>query len=289
MKIQRLFRLTVPLLAAALLFSRAAAQAPEATESPAAPDPYQVEVLLPRVVTDYPHDTDSYTQGLVLHEGVLLESAGLYGESDLRRVDLQTGEVLQQTDLPPEYFAEGLALVDDRLIQITWKETTAFIWDAETFEQEGTFSYEGEGWGLCYDGETLWMSDGSDGLYARDPQTFALIERISVTLQGQIVSRLNELECVGDSIYANVYLTDVILRIDKASGIVTGLVYAADLLTEAERATLQSGEVLNGIAYNPESETFLITGKHWPKLFEVNFEAVGLLPPTRTPTPAPGG
>ena len=133
------------------------------------------------------------------------------------------------------------------------------------------------------------MSDGSDGLYARDPQTFALIERISVTLQGQIVSRLNELECVGDSIYANVYLTDVILRIDKASGIVTGLVYAADLLTEAERATLQSGEVLNGIAYNPESETFLITGKHWPKLFEVNFEAVGLLPPTRTPTPAPGG
>jgi len=285
MKTYRLSRLIVPLLTAALLFSRAAAQSPEATEAPAAIDPNAVEVLLPRVLNTYPHDTDSYTQGLLLQDGVLLESAGLYGESDLRRVDLKTGEVLQQADLDATYFAEGLALVDDRLIQITWQEGKAFVWDATTFEPQKTFDYTGEGWGLCYDGDTLWMTDGSDGLFARDPQTFEVIERKSVTLQGQVVSNLNELECVGDSIYANVYLTDAIVRIDKASGIITGLVYAAGLLSESELAALKSGEVLNGIAYVPDSETFYITGKHWPKLFEVTFVVAGMLPLPETPTP----
>jgi glutaminyl-peptide cyclotransferase len=244
--------------------------------------PLPVEHLVPQVISVRPHAQDSYTQGLLLADDKIYESAGQYGESDLRLVDPETGEVLRKIEFPPNYFAEGLALVDTRLIQITWKEQIAFIFDQETFEPLGYYTYEGEGWGLCYDGETLWMSDGSAFLDARSPETFISHYLVPVTYEGVPLSEaaalqpglspeLNELECVGDSIYANVYMTDTILRIDKASGQVTGFINAAGLLTPEELALLAHGEVLNGIAYVPEQDTFLITGKRWPKLFEVRF------------------
>lgn len=230
-----------------------------------------VPLLVPEVISVRDHDPNAWIQGLVLDEGLFYESTGRYGESTLRAVDPATGEVEQQIDLPEEYFGEGLALVDDRLIQLTWKESTALVYDAETFEQVSTFEYEGEGWGLCYDGEWLYMTDGTPFIDLRDPETFELVFSGAVTLQGQPVANLNELECVGDFLYANVWQTDYIVRIDKSNGVVTGVIDASSLLTEEERASLESGAVLNGIAYDPEKDVFLITGKLWPKLFEVRF------------------
>ena len=241
---------------------------PEATADP-------IEVLVPEVLNVYPHDSESYTQGLLLHDGVFYESAGLHGksQSSLRRVDPTTGEVLQRLDIPEEYFGEGLALVDDRLIQLTWKGQTAFVYDLATFEQVGTFNYEGEGWGLCYDGDALYMSDGSPIITVRDPETFEPTARILVTFQDQLVKRLNELECVGDAIYANVWLTPYIVRIDKATGVIDGVIDAAGLLTpeEVEQLDGDNDAVLNGIAYDPENDVFYITGKLWPHVFEVRF------------------
>jgi glutaminyl-peptide cyclotransferase len=252
--------------------------APETTETP-----QQVEFLQTEVLNAYPHDSGSFTQGLVFHNGLLYESAGQYGDSDIRQVDIESSEIIQQTDVEAAFFAEGLALVDDRLIQITWKEQTAFIYDLETFEPLGTFDYTGEGWGLCYDGEVIWMSDGTDTLTARDPETFEVVREVQVTFEeyrlsqmvtedGRALSEINELECVDGSVYANVWFTDYILEIDTETGAVTSIVGATELLTAEERASLPSGAVLNGIAYNTETETFLLTGKYWPKLFEVQFK-----------------
>lgn len=245
-----------------------------------------LEILVPEVLSVRPHDTSSYTQGLLLYDGYLYESAGKEGESDIRRVDPLTGEVLQKVELipnvfseelVPQLFAEGLALVDDELIQLTWKNGIALVYDRDTFAVQKVFQYFGEGWGLCYDGSSLWMSNGSDNLYVLDPTTFSQEEIRPVTLLGLAVEQLNELECVGDSIYANIYQTDRIVRIDKATGNVTGVIDASGLLTPEEEATMSSGEVLNGIAYDAENDTFFITGKHWPKLFEVRFTPVSAL------------
>lgn len=229
----------------------------------------EVDLFVPEVISVRPHDPQSFTQGLVLHDGMFYESAGRYQQSNLRQVDPQTGEVIKSVPVEGTYFAEGLALVDDRLIQITWRESTAFVYDVETFEQTGTFNYTGEGWGLCYDGEMLYMSDGTPTITLRDPQTFESIGQLLVTLDGQPVNNLNELECVGDSIYANVWQTDFIVRIDTASGLVDGVINAAGLLTAEEKAA--GADVLNGIAYDAENDVFLITGKLWPKMFEVRF------------------
>ncbi|MBI5666739.1 MAG: glutaminyl-peptide cyclotransferase [Chloroflexi bacterium] len=248
---------------------------PEATAEP-------VELLVPEVLDTFPHDPASFLQGLVLHDGLFYESAGQYGQSSLRQVEPETGDVLRRVDVPAQYFAEGLALVDDRLIQITWKEQTALVYDLETFEQVDTFTYEGEGWGLCYDGDRLYMSDGTDTLTIRDPETFEVTGDLTVMLEGQPVSAwsfqgspldlLNELECVGDDIYANIWQTDLIARIDKTTGSITAMIYAGDLLTPEERQALfAQGGVLNGIAYDPDDDTFYITGKRWPKLFKVRF------------------
>ncbi|MDX1994890.1 MAG: glutaminyl-peptide cyclotransferase [bacterium] len=238
-------------------------------------------LLVPEVISVRPHDTGSYTQGLLWHEGVFYESAGEYGESDMREVDPETGDVLRIYELGEAFFAEGLALVDDRLIQLTWVNGVAFVYDRETFEYRRAFRYEGEGWGLCYDGEVLYMSDGSEIIDVRDPQTFELLDEITVTYNGQPVSEfsvqnvplddLNELECVGGDIYANVWQSDVIVRIDKQTGAINAVVDATRLLTPEERAELTYSAVLNGIAYNPDEDVFYITGKLWPKLFEVRF------------------
>jgi len=227
--------------------------------------------LRPEVLDVRPHDPTAYTQGLLLHDGSLYESAGQYGESTLRQVDPQTGEVIRSIPIAEEYFAEGLALVDDRLIQLTWQEGAAFVYDLATFEQVATYPYEGEGWGLCYDGQYLYMSNGSPFITLRDPQTFEVIDHGLVTFRGQPIEGLNELECVGDYLYANIYTLDYIVQIDKSNGNIVALIDAAGLLEAEQQAELESGEVLNGIVYLPESETFLLTGKHWPSMFEVRF------------------
>ena len=233
----------------------------------------QAPRLVPDVLKVYPHDAGAFTQGLLWHDGYLYESTGLYGESTLRKVDIETGEPLESLSIDQAYFAEGLELVDGKLIQLTWRAGIAFVYDLATFELLDTIEYDGEGWGLCFDGRYLFMSDSTPYLSVRDAATFELIVRAAITYQGQLVPAqlLNELECVGDTIYANAWNTDYIFRIDKWTGDVTAVIDAAALLSDAEKANLAGGAVLNGIAWNPESETFYITGKNWNKLFEVTF------------------
>jgi len=253
-------------------------------QTPPVPSPvfYTAEVL-----AVYPHDVGAYTQGLLWHEGFLYESAAprpLGTRSSLRRVDLVSGEVLARRTLHTnfegaELFVEGLALVGDELIQLTWKNGVAFRYALEDFAFLGEFRYATQGWGLCYDGEALYMSDGTPTLYVRDPANFELLAEITVTYEGQPVPNLNELECVGETIFANVYQNEIIVMIDKATGVITGLADMRGLLSAEERAALPDADrnaVLNGIAYNPEAGVFYVTGKLWPKLFEVRFvEAQG--------------
>lgn len=226
------------------------------------------ERLRPQVLASYPHDPEAFTQGLLWHEGRLLESTGLNGRSSLRRVDLKSGAVAEQVPVPEQYFAEGLALVGESLYQLTWQSHAGFRYRLADLAPEGGFTYEGEGWGLCYDGQRLVRSDGSADLIFHRPADFAELGRVTVTLDGAPQERLNELECVSGDVYANVWQTDRILRIDPASGRVEAEIDASGLLSAEER---QGADVLNGIAYNPEDEVFYITGKLWPKLFEVRF------------------
>jgi glutamine cyclotransferase len=229
-----------------------------------------VETLVPEVINRYPHDESAFTQGLLLHEGDFFESTGLTGRSSLREV-LLTGEVQRRRDLDDELFGEGLARVGDQLIQLTWLHGRAFVYDLETFEELKVFSYETEGWGLCYDGEHLYMTDGSSTLFRRNSSTFELLEEIEVTLSGEPLRRLNELECVGGHVYANVFTTDTIVKIDKKTGKVVAEIDASNLLSAEESRNLDTNAVLNGIAFDPQKEVFYLTGKLWPALFEVRF------------------
>ena len=228
--------------------------------------PQQVEL---KVWESYSHQRDGFTQGLLWHEGELYESTGLYGKSSLRRVDLETGEVLQMESVDASYFAEGLELVNDRLYQLTWKAGVVLVYDRESFQQIDQLTYEGEGWGLAYDGESLIMSNGTPILTFRDPATFAPVRQVVVRANGNAIKFLNELEYVDGFVYANVWQTHSIIKIDPRSGHVVAVVDAPNLLSEEERKGV---DVLNGIAWNPEKERFYITGKLWPKLFEVTFE-----------------
>ena len=229
---------------------------------------HPVETLSVEVLSVRPHDPAAYTQGLLLHERMLYESTGRYGRSSLRSVDPQTGEIAQQINLPDAFFGEGLAHRNGRLVQLTYREGVAFVYGIENFASLGRLSYQGEGWGLCYDGEHFIMSNGSATLSVRDPDTFEIIDRIRVTKNGNPVLRLNELECIGNDVYANVYLTDRIVKIGKETGKVVTEIDASGLLKPMERLR---ADVLNGIAHDPENGCFLITGKLWPKLFEVRF------------------
>jgi glutaminyl-peptide cyclotransferase len=229
-----------------------------------------VSQLRVEVLQRYPHDPEAFTQGLELHDGLLYESTGLYGRSDVRVVEFETGEVRQQADLPAEFFGEGLTIVDDRVWQLTWKENVAVGHDRATLTEQERADYDGEGWGLCHDpdGDRLVMSDGSAELTFRDPATFTPLGSVTVTRDGAPLTMLNELECVGDHVWANIWQTDEIVRIDPATGQVDAVVDAVGLLTERERA---GADVLNGIAAVPGTDTFLITGKLWPTMFLVRF------------------
>ncbi len=247
-------RFTPP--AAARAGGRAASEAP-------------AEQLRVEVLAVHPHDPTGFTQGLLWYQGLLYESDGLYGSSSLRQVDPATGEVKQRLTVPQGFFAEGLALAGNRLVQLTWKEGIALVYSRDPLRRVGELRYEGEGWGLCHDGNHQFvMSDGSSRLSFRDQEDFHSERSVSVRLNGQPVRQLNELECVGNQVYANVWQTDTILRIDPRTGRVTGVIDASGLLTPEEQA---KADVLNGIAYNPETRRFYLTGKLWPKLFEVTF------------------
>ena len=240
-----------------------------ACESASSPPSGEPEQLVVEVRRSLPHDPASFTQGLVFAGGELYESRGQYGESSLRRLDRRTGEVLEERPLAPGLFGEGLAAVGGRLVQLTWRAGVAIVWDRVSLTETGRHGYPGEGWGLCSDGRRLYHSDGSDVLIVRDPRSFAVRERISVTLRGQPLAQLNELECAEGWIYANLLGSDAIARIDPHSGRVAAMIDAAGLLSGTER---QAADVLNGIAYDAEAGVFLLTGKYWPKMFEVRFE-----------------
>lgn len=220
-----------------------------------------------RVVNSYPHDPDAFTQGLIYRDGFLIESTGRKGQSTLRKVKLETGEVVQQVRLDPRYFAEGLASVGGRLIQLTWRTNVAFVYDAATFSMERTFSYPGEAWGLTDDGTRLIMSDGSDTLRLLDPATFRERARISVRDGPAVVRNLNELEFVNGEIYANIWHTDRIARIAPDSGRVTGWIDLTGLFSTVYQ--LEPEAVLNGIAYDARGDRLFVTRKLWPKLFEI--------------------
>jgi glutaminyl-peptide cyclotransferase len=233
------------------------------------------------VVSRRPHDAAAFTQGLQLDgAGRLFESTGLYGRSTVREVDPLSGAVLRSVSLPDRLFAEGLALVDDRLVQLTWREGRARLWDADTFELLDTFRYEGEGWGLCHDGQRLVMSDGSDVLTFRDPVTFEVEGSVQVDHAGYERLPINELECVAGAVWANLWQTDTIVRIDPHSGAITGSLDLAPLHEEilADPTASRAGEppdVLNGIAWDEAAGTFLVTGKRWPTLFEIRLDPPG--------------
>jgi len=231
----------------------------------------QAARLVPEIIARRPHDTSAFTEGLIWQGGTLYESSGEYNTSTLRQVDELSGQIIRKISVPASFFAEGIAIVDQRLIQLTWQEHTAFVYDPATFAKIGQFAYDGEGWGLCYDGAQLYMSNGSSTVSVRDPSTFAITRQIPVLLDGAPIDQINELECVGNSLYANVWQTDHILQIDKTSGQVTAVIDASGLLTPDERTLTGPDGVLNGTAYDPQRDLFMITGKLWPWLFEVRF------------------
>jgi glutamine cyclotransferase len=219
------------------------------------------------VLAAHPHDTSAFTQGLVYHEGVLYESTGLYGRSSLRKTELSTGEIIEQVDLPHNYFGEGMTIMGDRIIQVTWKENTCFVYSMDDLAEIQSFSYSGEGWGLTHDGSHLILSNGSSTLSFIDPETFQVVRTVDVTYDDAHVPDLNELEYVDGLVYANVWQLDQIVMIDPDDGVAVGWVNLAGI--EDHLDSIEGIDVLNGIAYNPETGRLLITGKLWPNVFEI--------------------
>lgn len=219
------------------------------------------------VVNVWPHDPAAYTQGLVYADGALYESTGQYGASGVRVVELTTGKVRQRTDLPSRYFGEGIAVLDGKIFQLTWRSRTGFIYSQDGLKPLGEFRYEGEGWGLTTDGRWLIVSDGTNRLRFLDAHTFNVQRRIEVFENGQPLINLNELEYIHGEIYANVWQRDVIARIDPQTGRLLGLI---DLSGLAPIRTADA--VLNGIAYDRARDRIFVTGKLWPKLFEIRLK-----------------
>lgn len=220
-----------------------------------------------RVVSAYPHDPGAFTQGLVYEDDVLYEGTGLWGESTLRKVDLEMGDVLQSHALPDQYFGEGITIWGDKILQLTWKSGVGFVYDRNSFEMLDTFDYVTEGWGITHDGTNLIMSDGTATLHFWDPETFEEIRQVQVHDERGPVARLNELEYIQGRVYANVWQTDLMAIIDPENGQVTGWVNLNGLLQTKDLQ--QAADVLNGIAYDADRDRLFVTGKWWPKLFEI--------------------
>jgi hypothetical protein len=219
------------------------------------------------VVHAYPHDPDAFTEGLFFDGGFLYESTGLEGHSSIRKVRLETGEVLEKRDLVPLYFGEGIVRWKDRLIQLTYKTQAGFVYNFNNFDLLTRFEYPGEGWALTHDGKRIIMSDGTPELRFWDPETLKETGRVTVTDQGQPVKNVNELEFIKGEVFANIWMTDKIARIDPATGKVTGWIDLTGLLSPADQRA--GVDVLNGIAYDATTDRIFVTGKKWPKLFEI--------------------
>jgi glutamine cyclotransferase len=232
-----------------------------------------VEQFSYQIVRSHPHDPTSFTQGLTIADGQLYEGTGLYGQSSLRRVDLATGAALQQVALDGQFFGEGIAVVGDRIVQLTYQTGVGFVYDRKTFAKLREFRYKGEGWGLTYDGQRLIMSDSTDTLRFWNPETFEEVGRLRVRDGDRAIDRVNEMEYVDGAIYANIWQEDRIARIDPKTGLVTAWIDMSNLLTATERS--RGVDVLNGIAHDPRTGHFLITGKLWPWVFEVRFVKKG--------------
>lgn len=224
--------------------------------------------LTATVIATHPHDATAFTQGLELFDGRFVEGTGLYGESDRRIVDIETGEPVQVVPIDADLFGEGLTIVGDELLQLTWKAGVLIRSDAETLTEISRDTYAGEGWGLCFDGETVAMSNGSSILTFRDPESFDAVRTVDVTLDGSPIENLNELECVNGQIIANVWLRDLIVVIDPATGEVVATLDGSSLRPDALAAD-DSSFALNGIAHDPDTGRFYITGKLWPVVYEV--------------------
>ncbi|MBN1817074.1 MAG: glutaminyl-peptide cyclotransferase [Sedimentisphaerales bacterium] len=231
------------------------------------PETATIPVYGYRIVAEYPHDRNASTQGLVYEDGWLYEGTGQYGSSSLRKVGLQSGHVALERKLPADVFGEGICIVGDRIIQLTWRESTGFIYDKTTFRKRGEFPYEGEGWGIAYDGRRLIMSDGTSTLRFLDPDTFVETGRIEVSADGQPLAMLNELEIVGSDLYANIWQEDRIVVIDPDTGQGKAWIDLTDLLPDSLQTSYV--DVLNGIAYDPDRHRLFVTGKLWPKVFHI--------------------
>ena len=252
----------LPLLLFGLLFSYAV----PACAQNSAPKRYgfKVEEVLP-------HDENAYTQGLFIHNGFLYQSTGQHGASTLQKIDFRQGRIVQSVALRPQYFGEGACIHNDKIYQLTWEEQTCFVYDATTLKQIRTLRYQGEGWGLTTDGTHLIMSNGSSTLYFRDPETFNVVQTIKVTDDKREITWLNELEYIEGEIWANVYTTDEIVRINPTTGKVTGVVDLTGLL--ARQYQTPKTEVLNGIAYDSVNKHIFVTGKYWAKMYRISLVA----------------
>ena len=261
-------RTLAALAAAVVIFGNPRTPGFAAWQSPAAALP----IYGYTVVHSYPHDRDAFTQGLQYVDGVLYEGTGLNGRSSIRKTRFETGEVLQIHNLPEQYFGEGITIWNKELFQLTYQSGVALVYDAQSFALKRSFKYAGEGWGLTHDDNSLIMSDGSEYLRFLDPATFAERRRLRVTAAGKPLKNLNELEWVKGEIFANVWQTDYVARIDPASGRVTSYVDLRGLLTARESAAV---DVLNGLAYDAAGDRLFVTGKLWPKVFEIKLALKG--------------
>jgi len=246
---------------------RAAERVAAVTEARPAPDWKAHERLGYEVVRELPHDPKAFTQGLLLSHGDWIESTGGYGTTSIRRVEKVSGRVLVKRDLTADFFGEGAAELDGKIFQLTWENQQGFVYDAKTLQWLGKFNYTGEGWGLTSDGEFLIMSNGSDRLRYLDPITFRVVREVTVRLNGKSVDMLNELEFIEGEIFANVWHSDRILRINPANGVVIGVIDLTGI--DAEEKRRDPEHVLNGIAYDPVARELFVTGKCWPKIYQI--------------------
>lgn len=232
-----------------------------------------IPVYTYKVINTYPHDRSAFTEGLVFEDGVLYEGTGLQGYSTLRRVKLETGEILQICKLPPQFFGEGITIYRNKIIQLTWQSNIGFVYDKYSFKLLKEFNYPNEGWGITHNGKHLIMSDGTETLHFLDPETFEEVSQIEVSANDIPITRINELEYIQGEIYANIWHTERIARIDPLTGQVIGWIDLKGILSSKDDS--KTVDVLNGIAYDTKNNRLFVTGKFWPKLFEIELIGQG--------------